>query len=69
MDVIECIYIVDVRRVSLGGASKRKARAKVHIRSRRIERLMDGKTGLAAQEGTNRMGIPMGFSLASIWEI
>ena len=69
MDVIECIHMVDVRRVSLGGANKRKARAKMHIRSRRIERLIDRKTGLAAQEGTNRMGVPMGFSSTSIWEI
>ena len=48
--------------------NKGKARVKVPIRGRRIERLIDRNTGLAAaQEGTNRMGVPNRYSLASIW--
>jgi hypothetical protein len=64
LNVIECNYKVDARRMKLSVAKNRKARVDVHIRGRRIERLIDRKTGL--RSGRNRI-FPNGYSLASIW--
>jgi len=54
---LEVCYIVDASIIKSEVVNRRQARAEAHIRSRRIERLIDRKTGLAAQEGTSRIDI------------